>query len=439
MEQNIEKITSPILYKKKFQDQLDRIRQASESAQKKIDYYTAHDEHIVHAIQVVEEFLKKKHRICYGGQALNAHLPAKYKFYDTDYSIPDYDFFSPSQNEDINILVKDLKRAGFTEISAREGMHKGTVKIYVEYVPVADITEIDRKLYNMLSSRESRINGISYLDPNTLRMLMYLELSRPRGELSRWEKVYERLLLFNEFLPPTTCSNITKKNGGLKGFITQEQVEQVLSFIIENDCIFAGADLANLYEDTLYKIKGMKQRHSSKWILSSKKPIVFLSTEPEKHAQELVYGWDTTDTSKKLRIKTHKSTDVDLVPSMTFIYQGKRLCVLIVHQSACQAYFTVALGPSRSLKIASMDTLITLYFSLGLYRSAFFDIGSMECLAEKLVQINLKARSNPSTSPFPFISIKCIGHQKTLPSLIRSKVKRITKKKINLKQILGEI
>jgi len=183
-------------------------------------------------------------------------------------------------------------------------------------------------------------------------------------------------------------------------------------------------------------MKDMKQRRSSKWILSSKKPIVFLSTDPEKHAQELVYGWDTT--SKKLSIKTHKSTDVDLVPSMTFIYQGKRLCVLIVHQSACQAYFTVALGPSRSLKIASMDTLITLYFSLGLYRSAFFDIGSMECLAEKLVQISLKARANPATSPFPFISIKCIGHQKTLPSLIRSKVKRITKKKINLKQILGE-
>jgi len=265
---------------------------------------------------------------------------------------------------------------------------------------------------------------------------MYLELSRPRGELSRWEKVYERLLLFNEFLPPTSCSK-ANQGKGLKGFVTAEQVEKVLSFIIENDCIFAGADLANLYEDTLRKIKGMKQR-GSKWILSSKKPIVFLSTDPEKHAQELVYGWDTTDTSKKLSIKTHTSTDVDLVPSMTFIYQGKRLCVLIVHQSACQAYFTVALGPSRNLKIASMDTLITLYFSLGLYRSVFFDIGSMECLAEKLVQISLKARSNPHTFPFPFISIKCVGHQKTLPSLIRSKVKRITKKKINLKQILGE-
>lgn len=441
MEENIENVTSPIFHKKKFQDQLDRIQQASESAQKKIDYYTAHDEHIVHAIQVVEAFLKKKHRICYGGQALNAHLPAKYKFYDPDYSIPDYDFFTPSQNEDINVLVKDLKKAGFTEISAREGMHKGTVKIYVEYVPVADITEIDRKLYNILSSRESRLNGISYLDANTLRMLMYLELSRPRGELKRWEKVYERLLLFNEFIPPTTCSKTNKHaNGGLKEVITKEQVEQVLTFIIDNDCIFAGADLANLYEDTLHKMKGMKQRdgrRGSKWILTSKKPIIFLSSEPEKHAQEIVYGWDTTN--KKLSIKTHHSTDVDLVPSMTFIYQGKRLCVLIVHQSACQAYFTVALSSSRNLKIASMDTLITLYFSLGLFRSTFFDIGSMECLAEKLVQISLRMRSNPSTSPFPFISIKCIGHQKTLPSLIRSKVKRITKKKINLKQILGEV
>ena len=31
-------------------------------------------------------------------------------------------------------------------------------------------------------------------------MLMYLELSRPRGEVGRWPKVFERLSLFNEFV-----------------------------------------------------------------------------------------------------------------------------------------------------------------------------------------------------------------------------------------------
>ena len=44
--------------------------------------------------------------------------------------------------------------------------------------------------YNERSKVEALIalGDISYLDANTLRMLMYLELSRPRGEVSRWPK-----------------------------------------------------------------------------------------------------------------------------------------------------------------------------------------------------------------------------------------------------------
>jgi hypothetical protein len=69
-----------------------------------------------------------------------------------------------------------------------------------------------------------------------------------------------------------------------------------------------------------------------------------------------------------------------------------------------------------------MDTLITLYFSLGIIESKFFNIGSMECLANKLVEISSKSRT--MNTPLPFISIKCIGYQPSFPSLIREKIKR---------------
>ena len=158
MESEIEytRISSPYFDKSKFQKQLEIIKQVSEIAQQRIDYASAHDDHIVHAVEVVENFLRKKHRLCYGGQAINAHLPAKYKFYDPEYSIPDYDFFTPTPDSDIALIVNDLRKAGFTDISAREGMHEGTTKIYVEYIPVADITEIDASLYRILSKREFR-------------------------------------------------------------------------------------------------------------------------------------------------------------------------------------------------------------------------------------------------------------------------------------------
>ena len=60
----------------------------------------------------------------------------------------------------------------------------------------------------------------------------------------------------------------------------------------------------------------------------------------------------------------------------------------------------------------------------------------MECLANKLVQTSVKAREKDDAFVFPFISIKCYGHQTSLPSLIRAKVKRITQKRVELKKLL---
>lgn len=444
MESEIEqtRINSDILDKDKFIKQIDIIKRASELAQSKIDYASAHDDNIIHAIDVVEEFLRKKHRLCYGGQAINAHLPAKYKFYNPEFSIPDYDFFTPNHESDIAILVKDLKKAGFTEISVREGMHDGTIKIYVDYIPVADMTLIDSKLYNILSKREYKTDGISYLDANSLRMLMYLELSRPRGEIGRWPKVYERLLLFNEFSPVKHCK-ISRRafNGGL----SHQQINYTLSFIIDNKRIFAGADLLHFYNTALKtKKKGMH------WIFSSKKPIIFFSPDIVSDSKILREEFSFLINNKKphspnrddisktpITIKTYASRGVDLIPSMKVITHGKKSLVFIIDQTACHSYFNIPVADNKIMRIASMDTLITLYFGLGLFDSKFYDMGSMECLANNLVKINIESRKDGDDNfPFPFISIKCAGRQTSLPSLIRAKVKRITQKKVELTNIL---
>lgn len=442
MESEIEHthISSGFFDKERFKKQLDIINQASELAQAKTDYVSAHDDNVIRAIDVVEDFLKKQHRLCYGGQAINAHLPAKYKFYDPEYSIPDYDFFTPNQDRDISTLVKMLKKAGFLEISAREGMHEGTIKIYVDYVPVADMTAIEPKLYRILSKREYRVDGISYLDANTLRMLMYLELSRPRGEVSRWGKVFERLALFNEFVPVSQCE-VAKD--AFKGVLTEEQTKFALDYVIKNKRIFAGGDLMGFYGDA---VRHRKQR--SHWILGSKKPVIFFSADAEEDAKNLRDEFstivkianaraDSQSEKKSVTIKTLSSKGVDIIPSIKVVAQGSKALVIIVDQTACHAYFNVPLrGEGKVIRIASLDTLITLYFGLGLLDSSFFDMGSMECLANKLVEISIKARRDVDKFPFPFISIKCAGHQTSLPSLIREKVHRITLKKKQLKQAL---
>jgi hypothetical protein len=454
MESEIEHthISSDFFDKKQFQKQIEIIKQASELAQAKTDYASAHDDNIIRAIDVVEEFLRKKHRLCYGGQAINAHLPAKYRFYDPEYSIPDYDFFTPSQNSDITALVKDLKKAGFIEISVREGMHEGTIKVYVDFVPIADMTEINPKLYRILSKREYRLDGISYLDANTLRMMMYLELSRPRGEVGRWLKVYERLSLFNEFVPTKPCRI---ERDAFKGSLTKEQTSYILDYIVDNHRIFAGADLLDFYKNAL---KFKKQNTS--WILTSKKPILFFSPNSDEDAKQLRSELNyiiqlnrrreggsahegqspnvTFPETTPVTIKSFSSGGIEIIPSMKVLFQGNKSLVFIIDQVACHSYFNVPINDGKILRVGSMDTLITLYFSLGLFDSKFFDMGSMECLANHLVEVSIKARENPDNFVFPFISIKCAGHQTSLPSLIRAKVKRITQKKSELKKLMNQ-
>jgi hypothetical protein len=122
---------------------------------------------------------------------------------------------------------------------------------------------------------------------------------------------------------------------------------------------------------------------------------------------------------------------------MKVITQGKKSLIFIIDETACHSYFNIPIDDSKIMRIASMDTLITLYFGLGLIDSKFYDMGSMECLANNLVKISIKARQDPEHFVFPFISIKCSGHQPSISSLIRAKVKRITQKKTEVKNVLN--
>lgn len=433
MESEIEELRprSDLFDQRRIMEQVERIKHAALEAQKKMDYESAHDPQIIKSIEVVENFLRKRHRLCYGGQAINAHLPKAYQFYDPEYSVPDYDFFTPSQKSDLLLLVKDLRAAGFVEIYVREGMHEGTFKIYVDYVPIADMTAIDPSLYRILSRREYRLNGISYLDANTLRMMMYLELSRPAGEVSRWGKVYERLVLFNEFAarPPCHIKPMAPHS------LSSEQVSFTLSFMVEHQRVFAGADLISFYDHTF-----RTRTKRSKWRMTTKRPLLFYSPTPQEDADHLMKAFrqmeeaDTDMKRTKMRIVSYDSKGMEMLPSMKIMVRGKSPLVFIIRQSACHAYVTFPLDRDRSLLIASMDTLITLYFSLGLIRSSYFDMGSMECAANHMVQLSIQARDR--SGPFPFISIRCKGHQSKVTSLIRKRIQRLTTSKNNIKGLL---
>ena len=421
MEDVLTTIQSPRFDKDQFKKQLEIIEAAANEAKKQADYKSAHDAEVLRSIGVVEEFLRRTKRLCYGGQAINAHLPKKHQFYDPELSVPDYDFFTPDQSADIEELTQLLQKAGFEEISSREGMHAGTKKLYVNFVPVADISQIDERLYDLLHKEAFESHGINYMGADTLRMLMYLELSRPDGEVLRWTKVYERLILLNTFDPVRKCHQKLTK-----GLMSPKEVDDAMDYITQEKRVFAGGDLKGLYKSAFNK-----KEPYAEWLLHTNQPILFFSPDLLNDTKHFAYELRHSSEERTFISKV-EAAGGDLIPPMTIFMRRDQPFLIIVAETACHAYYDIPLKERRTLRVATIDTLVTLYFALNLLKFKFRSMGALGCLASQLIEISYRARNNPLLFPFPFVSLKCSGHQRGIASLIRSKVRRIKTEKLKL-------
>ena len=177
------------------------LRAAVDKAEELQSMKSANSPEVKRIIGIVENFLRKKQLICYGGLSINNILPKQDQFYNKDAEIPDYDFYSSNALNDAKELADIYIQNGFQEVEAKSGQHHGTYKVFVNFIPVADITNIPKELFAAIKKESVKIAGILYSPPNLLRMNMFLELSRPAGDISRWEKVLKRLTLLNKHYP----------------------------------------------------------------------------------------------------------------------------------------------------------------------------------------------------------------------------------------------
>ena len=82
-------------------------------------------------VKIVEDFLKVKKLICYGGTAINNLLPISDLFYRKDIELRDYDFYSMNALNHAKELADIYYKIGFEEVEAKAGQHYGTYKVYV--------------------------------------------------------------------------------------------------------------------------------------------------------------------------------------------------------------------------------------------------------------------------------------------------------------------
>ena len=110
-------------------------------------------------ITTIEKFIRDNNLICYGGIAINNILPKSDQFYKTT-EFPDYDFYSNNALEDAKKLANIYYDAGYGNVEAKSGFHYGTYKIYVNFLNIADITQLDDEYYNNLKKQSIKVNNI---------------------------------------------------------------------------------------------------------------------------------------------------------------------------------------------------------------------------------------------------------------------------------------
>jgi hypothetical protein len=222
---------------------MEAIERIAQIAQDKLDKENASNIAVITVLSIVHDFLTQSKVMCYGGTAINNLLPKADRFYDPVKDIPDYDFFSLTPQIHAMELADKIAKAGYKLVEVKPGMHLGTFKVFADFTGVADITLLEKPLFERLWTESIVKDNIHYVPPNFLRMSVYLELSRPRGDVSRWTKVYSRINLLNKHYP-IVCPPTDEQMSEI--ILTPDIRNQIEDTMVSNKMVLLGFNASML-------------------------------------------------------------------------------------------------------------------------------------------------------------------------------------------------
>ena len=390
------------------------LRAAVDNAEEQQGRKTVNSPEMKNIISIVENFLRKKQLICYGGTSINSVLPKQDQFYNKDLEIPDYDFYSFDALNDAKELVDIYVSTGFQEVEAKSGQHHGTYKVYVNFIPVADITQIPKELFNAIKKEAIKVTGILHSPANLLRMNMFLELSRPAGDTSRWEKVLKRLTLLNKNYPLSAnqCSTVNFQRQMAQIDNSDNIYENVQQTLIDQGAVFFGGYALSMYSQYMPK----KLQHK----LQKIPDFDVLSEEPMLTAQ--IIKERLSDINVK-NVKIIKRPGIgEIIAPHYEIKVDKDTVVFIYEPLACHSYNIINEG-GYNVKIATIDTMLNFWLAFLYVNRPYYDKDRILCMSKYLFDVQEKNRLAQKGLLKRF-SINCIGHQETVEEMRAEKANK---------------
>lgn len=360
-------------------------------------------------MSVVDEFIRRKKLVLYGGQAINSILPRHAQFYGAK-DIPDYDFFTTNSPADAKELADIFYSMGYTDVEAKSGVHKGTQKVYVSNIPVADLTQQEPTIFTHLQKNAIIIDGIHYAPANWLRMSMYLELCHTYGDTTRFEKVLKRLTLLNKYhymKTPQKCQEIKFQRDFSKAETVEDDIEKIYHIVrntlINQDVVFFGGYALSLYSQYM----PVAQRR----IIRKISDFDVLSEDIERVARIVIEQLKQAGFSKAA-IVNHPAIG-EIIPKHIEIRVGAETVAFLYEPDECVNYNEVM---PEKMRIATIDTILRYYLAFIYTGREYYDIDRLLCMANFLFRVQQENRLAQNGILRRFTTM-CIGKQHTLEDI----------------------
>jgi hypothetical protein len=415
------------------------LRQAVDESESIRAKKTVMNDDVQKIIKILETFLERKPLICYGGTAINNILPKQDQFYNREIEIPDYDFYSKNALNDAIELSNIYADAGYKEVEAKSGVHHGTYKVFVNFIAVADITHLHEDIFDVLYKDAIKVAGIKYAPANFLRMNMYLELSRPMGDVTRWEKVFKRLSLLNKHYPvnPTTnCDQVEfqkkMEEDTIKSIISKDsvsvtksfstlspkEVEEDIHIIIRDSLISLGAIFIGGYACSLYS-KYMPEKDKRK--LEKTADFDVIAEDIDKCAI-IVKEQLETKMKEKIILVEHAEIN-EIIPRNIEIKIGEDSVAFIYEPIACHSYNKIKVD-NKEINVATIDTLLSFYLAFLYSNKEYYkNKDKILCMAMFLFDVQQRNRLSQEGLLKRF-SIECYGKQQMLEDIRTQKAEK---------------
>ena len=397
-----------------FKDcELSILRKAVDLAEQTQGHELLNTPEVKKIIKIVEDFISHKKLIIYGGTAINNILPKYDQFYDYGYEIPDYDFFSKNALDDSKELADIYVKNGFLNIEAKAGVHFGTFKVFVNNIGIADITQLHPDIFNVISKDAIKKARMLYAPANFLRQSMYLELSRPNGDVSRWEKILKRLILLNKHYP------LIHKKCDIQRKTELPLDEKKIFTIVKKSFLEEGLIFIGGFANALYS-KYSKERN-----LKFLPDFDVLSNDPEKTCEQVKKKLKAE--GFEVRITKYDSVG-ELINEHYSIQIHDEYIAFVYKPSACHSYNEIFDGKHK-LKVGTIDTLLSFYLAFMYADKEYYDMNRLICLSTMLFNIQQQNRLKQKGLLKRF-SVDCYGVQHTLSDIRneKSKMKETLKK-----------